>query len=87
MYQLLTIIQTSRHFSGAVWRAVLRSPTTPTGAVAREPPVYTEERQFQSQQYEESRYYPPPDDYIERKGLQVHSPRANNIVIIMSDSL
>lgn len=34
---------------------------------AREPPVYTEERQFQSQEYEESRYYPPPYDYIERK--------------------
>ena len=34
---------------------------------AREPPVYTEERQSQSQQYEESRYYPPPYDYIERK--------------------
>lgn len=33
---------------------------------AREPPHFTETREFESQQYDSSRFYPPPYNFIER---------------------
>ena len=34
---------------------------------AREPPQYSDVRQFESQQQRDSSFYPPPYDYIERR--------------------